>query len=173
MSCSPFDLRDFWLEELGAADRRQVEKHLEACARCREELERLRMTQRALLALKDEEVPRRIAFISDKVFEPSGMSRWWAAFLLRVPRFALSASLLLAVLFGGLWVSKPSITLERERWQIAFGGRDSQSERAVAAMQARYEADMRDVKENYELLVKELNVLYMQSAQARPAAFRQ
>ena len=45
MSCSPFDLRDYLLEELAAGDRREVEKHVRACAGCREELDRLRLTQ--------------------------------------------------------------------------------------------------------------------------------
>jgi hypothetical protein len=36
-------------------------------------LERLRLTQAALLSLAEEEVPQRIAFVSDKIFEP----RWW------------------------------------------------------------------------------------------------
>ena len=174
MNCCPFDLRDYWFEELGSAEKRQVEAHLEGCAGCREELERLRVTGRALLALKDEEMPRRIAFVSDKVFEPSPVARWWAAFSLRAPRLALSTALLLAVLFGGLWVSKPSITVEKGRWQVAFGGGGAQAEETVAAMQAKHEADMRDVKESYELLLKEMNMLYRQSAEPRSAAaFRQ
>ena len=40
---------------------------------CREELARLRLTLDALSTLREEEMPRRIAFVSDKVFEP----RWW------------------------------------------------------------------------------------------------
>src|ERR1041384_966788 len=146
MNCCPFDLRDYWFEELGSTEKRQVESHLEACAGCREELERLRVTGRALLSLKDEEMPRRIAFVSDKVFEPSPVARWWAG---RAPRFALSIALLLPVLLRGLWVSKLSITVERGRWQVAVGGA-GQAEETGASMQAKQEADMRDVKESYE-----------------------
>jgi anti-sigma factor RsiW len=75
MSCSPFDLRDFLFGELSEPERDEVSAHLEACEPCREELDRLRMTQAALLSVRDEEPPRRIAFVSDKVFEP----RWWQA----------------------------------------------------------------------------------------------
>ena len=39
----------------------------------REELELLQATRTALQALPQEEAPRRIAFVSDKIFEP----RWW------------------------------------------------------------------------------------------------
>jgi len=165
MNCSPFDLRDYWLEELGMAERRQVDAHLETCSHCREELERLRVTRQALLRLKDEEVPRRIAFVSDKVFEPSRAARWWTALNAHVPRLAWSMALLLAVLFGGLAMARPSITVERGRWQLAFGG--------SAAVEARHAADMRDVREAYEVLFKQLNVLYQQSAEVRPAAYRQ
>jgi anti-sigma factor RsiW len=80
MSCSPFDLRDYFLKELAEPDSRQVETHLRACAACREELDRLRVTEAALLTLREEEIPQRIAFVSDKIFEPSPARRWWAAF---------------------------------------------------------------------------------------------
>lgn len=176
MNCAPFDLRDYWLEELPAEERRQVEEHLEACGRCREELERLRGTQRALLRLKDEEIPRRIAFVSDKVFEPSRAARWWAALGLYVPKLAASFALVLAVFFAGAWISKPSVTVAEGRWQIAFGGGGGSVQQEVAKMQVQHTADMQDVRQSYELLLKEMNVLYMQSAQGaagQPATFRQ
>src|SRR5215472_8380288 len=80
MRCSPFDLRDYLLEELATNDRRQVEKHVALCSSCREELQRLDLTQAALRSLPDEELPRGIAFVSDKVFEPSPWRRAWQAF---------------------------------------------------------------------------------------------
>lgn len=165
MSCPPFDLRDYLFEELGAGERAQVDSHLAGCAGCRQELERLRLTRAALLRLKDEEMPRRIAFVSDKVFEPSRAARWWAA----VPRFAFGAALLLAVFFGGAWMSRPSITVEQGRWQIAFGGSGAE----VARLEARHAAEMRNLEQTYELLVKQMNVLYRQSAEMRPALVRQ
>jgi anti-sigma factor RsiW len=80
MSCSPFDLRDYYLKELTDPQQRQVESHVKDCPACREELERLRLMQAALFSLRDEEIPQRIAFVSDPVFEPSGPRRWWTAF---------------------------------------------------------------------------------------------
>jgi len=79
MSCSPFDLRDYYLKELTDPQQRQVESHVKDCSACREELERLRLTQAALFSLREEEIPQRIAFVSDPVFEPSGLHRWWTA----------------------------------------------------------------------------------------------
>jgi len=80
MSCSPFDLRDYLFGELAEAERRQMDVHVRSCGGCQEELERLRITQSALLELRDEEVPQRIGFVSDPVFEPSGVRRFWRAF---------------------------------------------------------------------------------------------
>ena len=58
-----------------------MEAHVETCPRCREELDRLRLTEAALFALRDEEIPQRIAFVSDKIFEPSPARRWMAGIL--------------------------------------------------------------------------------------------
>jgi hypothetical protein len=81
MSCSPFDLRDYFLQELAdPQQQRQVEAHVKTCAPCREELDRLRITEAALRCMADEEIPQRIAFVSDKIFEPSPWRRWLAAF---------------------------------------------------------------------------------------------
>jgi hypothetical protein len=80
MSCSPFDLRDYFLKELSDPQQRQMEGHVKACQPCREELDRLRLTEAALLGLPDEEIPQRIAFVSDKIFEPSPWRRRVAAF---------------------------------------------------------------------------------------------
>lgn len=77
MSCETIDLKEYFFGEASPGDRRLVESHLEACACCREELSRLQLTQAALGALRDEELPRRIAFVSDKVFEPRWYQRLW------------------------------------------------------------------------------------------------
>src|ERR1019366_2955446 len=65
MSCSPFDLKDYFLQELPSTQRVQVEAHVKSCLTCREELERLQLTGAALFSLRDEEIPQRIAFVSD------------------------------------------------------------------------------------------------------------
>jgi anti-sigma factor RsiW len=80
MNCAPFDLRDYCLHELSTAERQQVEAHVKGCGSCREELDRLRLTEASLLTLREEEIPQRIAFVSDKIFEPSPWRRAWQAF---------------------------------------------------------------------------------------------
>jgi anti-sigma factor RsiW len=97
MSCSPFDLKDYFLKELPDASRRPVEDHLRACPACREELDRLRLTEAALFALRDEEVPQRIGFVSDEVFEPARWRRWWGAFWGSAARLGFASAALLSI----------------------------------------------------------------------------
>lgn len=96
MTCTPFDLRDYYFEGLDAMERRQVEEHLATCVSCAAELESLRLTSLALKSLPEEEVPRRIAFVSDKVFEPSAVVRFWRTFWASGLRMASAAAIVLA-----------------------------------------------------------------------------
>src|ERR1035441_662189 len=97
MSCSPFDLRDYFLKELPDSEQRQVEAHVRNCQPCLEELDRLRLTEAALFALREEEIPRRIAFVSDKIFEPSPWRRWWAALWASTARLAFASAAMLSI----------------------------------------------------------------------------
>ncbi len=105
MSCSPFDLKDYLFGELKPAESGQVESHVRECRPCREELERLRMTQAALHSLRDEEPPRRIAFVSDKVFEP----RWWEVWWNSAPRLAFAGAAVLAAAILVHAFAKPGV----------------------------------------------------------------
>ena len=135
MSCSPFDLRDYYLKELSDPQLRQVEAHVKDCAACREELERLRLTQATLLSLRDEEIPQRIAFVSDPVFEPSGPRRWWGAFWGSPARMGFAAA---GVLSAALLVT----TLTRTPGMPAGSGLsaaevDRRIQQAVSASEER------------------------------------
>ena len=105
MTCLPEQIKDYAFGELPAADRHGVEEHCAQCASCREELGRLDFVRTALRSVPEEELPRRIAFVSDKVFEPSWWQRLWAS----GPRlgFASTAMLACAILVHG-FVSKPA-----------------------------------------------------------------
>ena len=121
MSETPHDLRDYLFDELSAAERAEVEAHLSASPGAREELDRLRVTQQALLSVPDEEIPRRIGFVSDKVFEPSRARRWWLGFWNAAPQFAFGMAAVLVVLFAGIWTVQPTVTANADGWQLAFG----------------------------------------------------
>ena len=100
MSCHLGESRPDWraysFGELDAAARREAENHAAACPDCQGELAGLRVTLDALATLREEEVPRRIAFVSDKVFEP----RWWQKLFLR-PSFAAASVIAAAILVHG------------------------------------------------------------------------
>src|SRR5438270_364669 len=92
MSCASFDWNAYALNELSAVDRRAAETHASTCTACQEELAAVRLTLDAMSTLREEEVPRRIAFVSDRVFEP----RWWQNYL--NPTFAAACVVATAIL---------------------------------------------------------------------------
>jgi anti-sigma factor RsiW len=92
MSCSPFELKDYLLGELRAPERAAVEQHVSECAACRDELNALNLTRSALLSVPDEEPPRRIAFVSDGVFEPT----WWQKLWRSGPQLGFASAAMLS-----------------------------------------------------------------------------
>jgi anti-sigma factor RsiW len=96
MSCSPYDLRDYLFEELTPAQSGDVRAHLKACTPCAAELDALRSTQAALLTLRDEDIPQRIGFVSDKVFEPSPVRRFLSGFWTSAARIGFVSSAMLS-----------------------------------------------------------------------------
>jgi len=93
MNCSAIDLKAFVVGELGRQEQTAVEDHVRACPGCHAELERLNFTRSALTMLEDEEIPRRIAFVSDRVFEP----RWWQTMWRSGQAMGFASAALLAV----------------------------------------------------------------------------
>jgi anti-sigma factor RsiW len=91
MSCS-IDLKAYAVDELPKSERGVVEDHVRGCQSCREELDRLNFTRSALASLEDEEIPRRISFVSDRVFEP----RWWQTMWRSGPTMGFASAALLA-----------------------------------------------------------------------------
>jgi anti-sigma factor RsiW len=93
MSCPEFDLKGHILGETPPDEGARYDQHLAACAACREEAEELRLTLQAMRRLPEREAPRRIAFVSDPVFEPG----WWQRFLLSGPRVAFASAAMLSL----------------------------------------------------------------------------
>ena len=108
MSCSPFDLKDYFFEELDGPERQQVEAHVTTCRGCREELNRLRLTGTTLLSLREEEIPRRIAFVSDQIFEPSPWRRWWSGFWNTPARLGFGSAALLSAALVVFALARPT-----------------------------------------------------------------
>jgi hypothetical protein len=92
MSCSSIDLKEYVLGEMPRREKAALDDHVRGCPSCREELERLNLTRTALLSMEEEEIPRRISFVSDGVFEP----RWWQAMWRSGPAMGFAGAALLA-----------------------------------------------------------------------------
>ena len=149
MSCISPDLTPDWkayvLRELDPNAARQAEAHLAACSHCHEEVATLRLTLDTLSTLREEEIPRRIAFVSDKVFEP----RWWQ----RVfhPTFAAGALVAAAILVHG--------ALRPGQAQV-----EAAVTKAVAQVEARHKQEMQVMFEQYELQDKQVRNYVLSNA---------
>jgi hypothetical protein len=144
MSCSPFDLRDYYFKDLAENERRLTEVHVKTCASCREDLDRLRGTETALLALPDEEIPQRIGFVSDPVFQPSAFRRGWDALWGSAARlgFASAAMLSAALVVFSLTrpipqATAPAPAVTRTAMQADFSKRVNDAVAESEARQAR------------------------------------
>lgn len=187
MNCAPFDLKDYLFGELSGEARREVEQHLAACESCREEYERLRLTQSALAALRDEEPPRRIAFVSDKVFEP----RWWQRLWRSGPQLGFASALALAAaivahgyLARPLPAPAPAVSAQNMEERVAeevarrlpaavekaMAERDARLLRQVADLEAKMNFERRAeivaFQEQVNYLKKRLDVATIQFARA-------
>jgi len=187
MSCANFDLKAYLLGELEPNRAAEMRAHLAACQECREEFERLELTRATLLVLRDEEIPRRIAFVCDAA--PGGS--WWRRLWAPGPRWAFASALVvsLAILVHGMLRSAPPpptldtaaleqrISAEVERRlqsslrQALAEAESRQQERfqqalAVARQQWEFQrkADLLAVEENFNVLKKRMNVLQVHLA---------
>lgn len=104
MNCSSVDLKAY---ALGEAPETGAAAHIESCESCREELERLRLTQAALLCLEEEEIPQRIAFVSDKIFEP----RWWQRLWHSGPAMGFASAVMLAAAIFVHAYARPAVVI--------------------------------------------------------------
>jgi hypothetical protein len=92
MGCTEIDVRDYFFGELPEA-----EGHIAACADCTAALGQLRATRTALLTLREEEPPQRIGFVSDKIFQPSPVRRFFASFWLSGARLGFASAAMLSI----------------------------------------------------------------------------
>ena len=148
-----------------------------------EERERLANTIAALRAVPDEEPPRRIAFVSDKVFEP----KWWQRF--PAWGFASATALAAAILAHGyltrpitqaITASAPPAVVDTKVIEAQFQARldaalkkvsadnDARVKVAVEETERRlnfeHRAAMLTVEENMNLMRKQFNRFYVASA---------
>jgi anti-sigma factor RsiW len=140
MSCSPFELKDYLLGELRESERKAVEQHVSSCAACRDELSALDVMRSALLSIPDEEPPRRIAFVSDAVFEP----KWWQRLWRSGPQLGFaSAAMLSAALMVHAFVPRDAAPVPAPA-PVAATAPAVDIQKVVAAQVAEHFADIED-----------------------------
>jgi anti-sigma factor RsiW len=186
VSCSPYDLRDYFFGELAHDEQRSVDVHVKTCTACREELDELRLTQSALLTVREEEPPRRIAFLSDKIFEPNWWQRLWSS----GARLGFaSAAMLSAAILMHAWVARPvqPLTVQLATAAPAASAPAAEVQKVIAASEARQKAEFEKaltekqqqwelehkasllrVEEYVEMMQKRINVMLLTSAQNAP-----
>ena len=145
MNCPSFDWKSYALDELSPEARREAEAHLTNCSDCREELGTLRVTLNAMSTLREEEIPRRIAFVSDKVFEP----RWWQRVF--TPTFAAGALVAAAILIHG--------ALRPGQAQV-----DAAVTQAISQVEARHTQEMQVMFEQLDLRDRQIRNGYLANA---------
>lgn len=143
MTCSSnVDLKAYVLGEAAAGERSATEDHLRACESCREELGRLKATQLVLASLPDEEIPQRIAFVSDRVFEP----RWWQTIWRSGPAMGFASAVVVAAAilvhgFAGHGFSAPA-TIDTAQIEKRVDAQvNARVAAAVSAAQAKQSAE--------------------------------
>jgi anti-sigma factor RsiW len=127
MTCETYDWKSYVLGEMDSPGPREAEAHAAVCPNCREELATLRLTLDTLSTLREEEIPRRIAFVSDQIFEP----RWYVrAFRgLWSPNFAAAC-----VIAGAILVHAFARPASNDQMQAQV---DAAVNKAVAIVQAK------------------------------------
>ncbi|MBI4892689.1 MAG: zf-HC2 domain-containing protein [Acidobacteria bacterium] len=194
MTCPDFDWKGFVLDELPAPERRRMEEHLQTCAACRQEVESLGLTVTALHRLPVREIPRRISFVSDPIFEPS----WWQRFWSSAPRlgFASAAMLSLAIVVHAFAprAASPAHVQTAQAVQVEQKVQAEVERRLPAAVDAVLEAkvqakltpamaefsgrlqefekksrdqrnaDLRDISTAFDVLQKKVNNVYLSAA---------
>ncbi len=140
------------------------------------ELDRLRVTTAALRTLPDREIPQRIAFVSDRVFEPSWFRRFWNS---GAQMGFASACVLAAAIVVSAWhfsgvkttevrtvVQAASVPAEQINAAVAEAVAQVRAENAemIKAAERRrdieYQAQMNAVSESFSVLQKRLNLSY-------------
>ena len=141
MPCPSHDWKSYALGEMDSNARREADTHLMSCSNCQEELSTVRLTLDSLSTLREEEVPRRIAFVSDKVFEP----RWWQRVL--NPTFAAGALVAAAILIHG--------SLRPGQSQV-----DAAVTSAIAQIEARHTQELQVVYQMLDMRDKQVANMY-------------
>ncbi len=184
MANPEIDLTAYALGDATPSEREAAAAHLALSPEARDEFERLQYTLTALRGLGEEEMPRRIAFVSDPVFE----APWWKRFFASGPRLGFAGAGLLAAAItahGFLMRPLPAVVQAPPQVlaQISQADIDQAVAKAVQAVEAHQQKQMTvalseiekrhsmetqmmavGFRENLDLVRKQLNMVYVSNA---------
>lgn len=150
MTCE-VDIKAYALGEASAAERKTVEGHLAGCGSCRAELEALGVVRAALMTVSDEEPPRRIAFVSDKIFEP----KWWQRPFggMNWAQMLAPAALAAVAAFAVVKTQAPAVAPQISQTEVERRVADAVAERVgVAVKEAIAQSDARNEARTAQLV---------------------
>jgi anti-sigma factor RsiW len=142
-SCGRTDLlREYAFEELAPVERGAVEQHVASCEECSLELDRLRLTVAALRVIPDQEIPRRIAFVSDS----PARKNWFGAFWNSAARLGFASACVLSLAMVTLawhWPAEAPVAAQPSTVQSGLSQQqmDAAVARAVAQVQAEVKTE--------------------------------
>ena len=142
MGCENYDWKSYALGEMALPGRREAEAHAALCPNCREELGALRLTLDTLSTLREEEIPRRIAFVSDQIFEP----RWYR----RAFRSVWSANFAAACVIAGAILVHAFVHPATPDQAQLNAQIDAAVNQAVATVQAKHDEQLQEVVSAYD-----------------------
>jgi len=184
MNNPEIDLNAYALGDTTPAEREAAAAHLAQSPEARDEFERLQCTLTALRGLGEEELPRRIAFVSDPVFD----TPWWKRLFASGPRLGFAgAGLLAAAITAHGFLMRPLPVVVQGPAavvaQISQADIDSAVAKAVQAVEDRQQKQMTvafseiekrhtmetqmmavGFRENLDLVRKQLNMVYVSNA---------
>ena len=167
MQQAPHDLRDYVLGELDPRQSAEVETYLATSAEARDEVDRLRLTLTALEGLPQPAPPQRIAFVSDKIFEPTGWDRFRSWLTGGAPGLAFGAAACLAVLFGGVALTEPRLSADEQGWELAFGPAPAPIQQPVVQPPSLTKSEVAAIVTEAVAAEREATAEQLQTAQAQ------
>jgi anti-sigma factor RsiW len=164
-------LRDYAFDELPAGERPEMEQHIAVCGDCAAELDQLRVTTAVLRVLPDREIPQRIAFVSDKVFQPSALSRFFGGFWNSAARlgFASACVLAVALIVSAYHRPAPADVSKQINDAVAQAVARIRQEDAqmLAASETKHDQEHRILMEAVDVLQERRNVDILTSAEGQ------
>ncbi|HYA18060.1 MAG TPA: hypothetical protein VEF06_11370 [Bryobacteraceae bacterium] len=137
------ELRDYAMGEGDRTAREAMAKHVAACGECAAEMKSLELTTAALRMLPEREVPQRIAFVSDRVFEQSAASKWFGGFWNSAARLGFASASVLAIALV-IAAYRPGASSPQQQVMIPASVSKGDVDRAVNEAVAKAVAQVRE-----------------------------